>query len=217
MKKKILLLIFAVSFFSCNQLSEEERLIHNQKVISGIDRKKSDLDKILANIDEQSKKLSTEFDDVYSFKIGRSSSTKRAQIAELEKKSRIIYNYRLDINNLKNKLDVLHKTFEWQESPKKVLEKLFEIAKYGNYNQTIFLVDPYDENDNKVDKIAYISAYPVEEKDEFMQNFKYGRIIGTPIIKEKKAEIEFLFGLNADYKRTMKLVKRNKSWYLSSY
>lgn len=217
MKKTLLLLTLTITFFSCKQMSEEEKLIHNQKVISGIDKKKSDLDKILANIDKQSKLLSAEFDNVNSFKLGRSASTKRAQISALEEKSKMIYNYREDTKKLKSKLDLLHKTFEWQENPKTVLEKVFDIAKYGNYEDAIFLADPYDENDSDVDGIAYVSAHPKEYKQQFVRTFKNGRIIGEPFVGEKTAEIEFLFGPNADRKETMKLVKRNESWYLSSF
>jgi len=217
MKKTLLLLILLISISSCKQMSEEEKLVHNQKVISGIDKKKADLDKILSNIEKQSKLLSAEFDNTNSFKLGRSSSTKRAQISALEEKSKMIYNYRENTKKLKNKLDLLHKTFEWQENPKTVLEKVFEIAKFGNYDSAIYLADPYDENDSDVDGIAYISAHPKEYKEQFVQTFKNGRIIGEPLIRETTAEIEFLFGRNADRKKTMKFVKRNESWYLSSF
>lgn len=217
MKKTLLLLILSISILSCNNLSEEQRLVHNQKVISGIDKKKADLDKILVDLDKQSESISSEFENVNSFKLGRFSSTKKAQILALEEKSKIVHSFRARTIKLKSQLDLLHKNFEWQEDPKLVLEKVFEIARYKDYETAIFLADPYDENDKDVDGIAYVSAHPIEFKDKFVENFKNGRIIGKPFVGENTAEIEFLFGKNTDRKETMTFVKRNDSWYLYSF
>ena len=215
--KITLLLFLTISIISCNQISEEDRLVHNQKVISGIAKKKADLDKILSDLDSKSKLLSAEFENVRAFKIGRSSTTKRMQIAELEKNSKMIYAYRDRVNTLKHQLNMLHKTFEWQKNPTSVLEKVFEIARNKNYGTAIFLADPYDENDGDVNAIAYIAIHPQEYKEEFIKTFQEGRIIGEPIIANDKAKIEFLYGPNTKQKETMNLVKRNESWYLVSF
>ena len=92
-------------------------------------KKNTDLDKILSNIDKQPKLLSAEFNNVNSFKLGPLSFTKRTQISVLEEKAKMINNYRVRTKKLMGQLDFLHKNFEWQENPKSVLEKVFEIAR----------------------------------------------------------------------------------------
>jgi len=217
MKNRILLILAAISIISCNQLSEEELRVHNQKVTSGIQKKKNDLNNIIDGIKAQSKQLQEKYNDAKSFKLLRSSSTKKAQLAALEKKGKELFRFHQNIEKYKDRLDALHKTFDFQSKPENVLEKLFNAASSKYLNNLVYLVDPYDENDKDVDRISYIEAYPPKYKQDFYDTFKHGRIIGEPIIKENKAKIEFLFGPNGSRKETMNLIKRNESWYLSSY
>jgi len=55
------------------------------------------------------------------------------------------------------------------------------------------------------------------DQNRFIQNFENGRIIGKPIIKGDKAEVEFAFGQNSDRLKKMKLIKRMGNWYLESF
>ena len=212
-------MIFTISilFISCNQISEEDTLVHNQKVISGINKKKADLDKILFRIDQKIESANKEFENVNTYKLFRSAEKKRRQLAAVQKKFKVLRAYKDRTEKLKSQLDLTHKTFEWQSHPKKVLEKVFEIANKQIYGEAIFLADPYDENDANVDRVAFIACHPKEFKDQFIKSFKNGRIIGEPVINSSSAQIEFLFGKNADRKETMKFVKRKDSWYLSSF
>ena len=215
--KRLLLFILPILFISCNQMSEEDLLVHNQKVISGIEKKKNDLSKILNRINQQSNVVSAEWKKVNSFKFLRSSAKKQRQTNILQQKSQKLQDYRKRTEKLMSQLDLLHKSFEWQDHPKKVLETVFEMAQRRNYAKAIFLADPYDENDTDVDRISFIASSPKDVKDKFTNNFKNGRIIGEPFMNTNTASIEFLFGPNADKKETMKFVKRKDSWYLSSF
>lgn len=217
MKKLLPLLFLSITMIACKKMTEEDRLIHNQKVISGIEKKKKDLDKIIDNIDLQTARLSEELLDVQSFKIGRAPSTKQQQLSDVDARMIKLKHHKKRTEKLRGQLDLLHTTFEWQKDPKLVLEKLFEIARRENYGTAIFLADPYDENDSDIDGIAYIASHNKETKKQFIQTFSNGRIIGMPEIKETTAKIEFLFGPHTDRKETMNFVKRNEKWYLSSF
>lgn len=215
--KQILLLSISILSVSCNQMSEEDLLVHNQKVIAGIDKKTATLDKVLENIDTQLKLLLKEYDRVNSFKLFRSSKKRQRQLSDINNKATSLKAYKKRTEKLKSQLSLLHKTFDWQSSPTQVLEKVFEIAKKQTYGEAIFLGDPYGENDADVDGISFVACHPKEVKDQFINTFKNGRIIGEPIVNETQAKIEFLFGPRADKKETMVFVKRKDSWYLSSF
>ena len=217
MRKILILFVWTCLSISCNELSKEEILIHNQKVTSGIQSKKRDLDEMLKRIDEQHNFVASKYKDVSSFKLFRSESKKRKQLKELNELSKELINSEKRIKSLRKELDLLHKTFDFQKKPKIVLERLFNSAKYQRYENLLWLADPYDENDRDVDRITYVQSYSRKEQLNFTKEFSKGRIIGEPKINGETAEIEFLYGPNAKKKETMKLIKRNKSWYLLSY
>ena len=78
------------------------------------------------------------------------------------------------------------------------------------------LCDPYEENDRDVKFICYAEMLQKKERQELINMFKNGRIIGGIKINEDKAVVEFAYGLSSNSLEKMVMIKRNDLWYLSS-
>jgi hypothetical protein len=217
MKKLFYILICLLYFVSCNRLSEEELTIHKQKVTSGIANKKNDIDQLINNNKSKVIELSEKLRKARKFKIGRSKAEKEFEISSLETTISDLSKYNIRLAKFKKELDYLHNTYNFQSEPQSVLNELFTAAKTRDFRMMLFLADPYDENDSDVDRIGYSEALSPKQRMSIISMFENAKIIGEPRILENTAEIDFLYGRNADKKETMKLIRRNESWYLLSF
>lgn len=104
-----------------------------------------------------------------------------------------------------------------QSDPAWVVNQIFEAAKNSEYETLLKLCDPEGEGDGDTRQICSIYSSPKEAKNEFNSYFKFGQIIGKPVIVENQAKVQIKFGPNGDRDETMNLIQRDGKWYLSSF
>ncbi|MCG8891857.1 hypothetical protein G1K96_12495 [Tenacibaculum finnmarkense] len=189
--------------------------IHEQRVSVGKRKKITELTMQLQRLPDLYKKAKKEIEKIKMFKIGRSKSTKKRQLREAYNGLSELYDYEKQLKNEIAQSEYL-KTFEFQKKPKNVIEYIFESAKEENFEDFRNLCDPYGENNRNVNKICLAEILQKKEKQQLIDMFKNGRIIGDIKISGNSAIIEFAYGLNSNKLEKMSLVKRNNLWYLSS-
>lgn len=104
-----------------------------------------------------------------------------------------------------------------QADPAWVVNQIFKAAKNSEYEILLKLCDPKGEGDSDTRNICSTYISPIEARDQFNTYFKFGQIIGKPVIVEDQAKVQIKFGPNGDKDETMNLVNRDGKWYLSSF
>ncbi len=102
-----------------------------------------------------------------------------------------------------------------QSSPTKVTEAVFAAAASGNTDQLKGLCDPKGEGDGDTKDICGMTAAS-PKLGEFKEYFAKGKATKETITGDA-AEVTFLFGPDGTKDETMKLVRRDGKWYLSSF
>jgi len=101
-----------------------------------------------------------------------------------------------------------------QTKPENVVEAVFKAAKSGNFEELKLLCDPNGENDGDTRRICELTE---EDKAEFVEFFKDGKVSGQAAINGDEAEVPFTFGPGGTETETMRLIKRGDKWYLYSF
>ncbi len=105
-----------------------------------------------------------------------------------------------------------------QSKPENVLEIMFEAAKTGDFSHMAGLCHDDVDMDGDVKDVCSCGESDAEEKllDSYKEYFAKGKVTATRIDGDK-AEVDFSFGPDGSKKETMKLVKIEEKWYLSSF
>jgi hypothetical protein len=194
---------------------EEQERIHQEKIEVGDSKKKifltNELDRVKKILQEEENNLA----EIEEFQIGRSSSTKERQLFEQQKQIRKIENY---ITSIEEEISLihLHPTFDFQDSPEGVLGYIFKAAEEREFGKLRHLLDPYFENDADAGGIGWVQMQPAEMQDIFVDNFKTGRLMGEPEIKNNTAILEIAMGPSSWRLQKITLIKRLDKWYLLS-
>lgn len=104
-----------------------------------------------------------------------------------------------------------------QSDPKWVMSQVFKAAKSNNMGLISNLCDPLGQGNADAKSLCELSAAPPNIKQEFINNFKLGQVVGKPVILGDKATVTFMWGPQGNKPKTMKMVNRKGKWYLSSY
>ncbi|WP_037319728.1 hypothetical protein [Salegentibacter sp. Hel_I_6] len=193
---------------------EEEIKIHNEKIKVGEEKLKMAFNGQIESIEEELKKTNEELEEIKEFEIGRSQSTKDNQLSNKYEEKDML---RKALNNLKMEYVKipLHETFDFQNSPKGVVEHLFLGFKNKDFEKFSSLCDPYFEAKGEYVWLCNIEALPGFAKDKLFEKYANPRIIGEPNIQDDKATIEIATGPNSDKLEKVNLVRRLDKWYLS--
>ena len=105
-----------------------------------------------------------------------------------------------------------------QSKPENVLEIMFEAARSGDFSHMAGLCHDDADMDGDVKDVCSCGENDAEEKllDSYKEYFAKGKVTATRI-EGDKAEVDFNFGPDGSKKETMKLVKIEEKWYLSSF
>ncbi|UAB80059.1 hypothetical protein INR76_07895 [Marixanthomonas sp. SCSIO 43207] len=198
------------------QEEAEQKRIHLEKIEVGKSKLKMDLtqeyDRLKKTLIEENAKL----EKINEFQLGRSSVTKEKQLTEQNNKILRISN---QLEKLKEEISLTHlrETFEFQNTPKGVIDFIFEAAQNRDFDKLRHVCDPYGENDKDTRYICLVAMQPVAMQNQFVENFKNGRIMGETQINGNKAETEIAIGSSSQRLVTITLVKRMNKWYLESF
>ncbi len=197
------------------QQNAEKQKIHEQKINVGKQKRLVEFNEILQKYPSILAQAEAKINEVNSFHLGRSSTTKQKELNEAYSQLNEIRN---SANNLKNEIAQLEfsKTFDFQKNPKTLMNYIFKSAKKGDFSNFRYLCDPYAENDTDTKAMCFIEMQSQKQKELIISSLGNGRIMGEPKIKGDKAEIEFAYGESSSNLDTMNLINRNGFWYLSS-
>jgi hypothetical protein len=217
MFKYFILLVFTLSLLEVSSQSQiDKNKIHKEKIEAGKTKLKiflnNRLDKLQNTLRNENEKLT----DIKDFKFGRLKSEREEQIKDQKKIISSLERYKKRIEKELVKSN-MHKTFEFQKEPKKLVKYVFKAMKNENYQKLRHLCDPYMENDSDVNGICLVNILPKDKISRIRDNFKNGRIIGEPKIEQNKANLEIAIGPESKRLEKLKLVKRNDFWYLLSF
>ena len=153
--------------------------------------------------------------DISKFKLGRSSSTKKKQLAEQEKKVTYLSEY---IGNLEKEIALinLRETFDFQNTPEGVVNHIFQSIKNRDFSKLRNLCDPYAENDGDSRGICLTEMQPLDIRNQFVESFENARIIGQSKVENDRAKVEIIFGKNSNQVEKINLIKRMDKWYIIS-
>ena len=111
----------------------------------------------------------------------------------------------------------LHKTFDFQDTPKGLVRYIFKAARERNYKNLRYLVDPYADGDNEAFGLCLVAMQPKEMQENFVVNFQNARIMGGPKINSGRVTLEIAIGPGSSRLIDVDLVKRRDKWYLLSF
>lgn len=100
--------------------------------------------------------------------------------------------------------------------PAAVVATLFAAAKSNNSMILSGLCDPKGENDGDTKDICSLTTKS-PKWSEFVEYFQDGSVAGEPSIDGETASVPIKFGPGGARDETVKLVKRDNGWYLSSF
>jgi len=218
MKKNYILIIgLLLITISCGKSKKEieQERIHLEKIEVGKSILKThfsnELERLNKILTEQEKKLA----EIKEFHFGRANATKTKQLNEQNIRIGQIQSY---VSKIVKEISLtnLRETFDFQDSPKGVINYLFESAKNNNFDKLRYLCDPYGENDGDSRGICFVATQPSEMQNHFVENFKNGRIMSEPKIENDRAEVEIAFGPSSNRLEKINLVKRLDKWYIVS-
>ena len=110
---------------------------------------------------------------------------------------------------------VLESTKEnFKNDPVKVVEAVFEAARTEDYSILITLCDPLGENDDPTSNMCNVANAPIERKNEFIEYFSKGKVVGEVEIEGNTASVPIRFGPKGELDEVFVLVLRNGLWYL---
>ncbi|MCB0429238.1 MAG: hypothetical protein H6585_05500 [Flavobacteriales bacterium] len=104
-----------------------------------------------------------------------------------------------------------------QKDPKWVVSQVFAAAKTGNYGVLSGLCDPTGHGDAETKSFCGVATASGSAKQAFKAEFRYGQVVGKPVIRGNEASIQVMCGPQGRTPKTFKLVNRSGKWYLSSY
>lgn len=195
---------------------KEEERIHLEKIEVGKSKLKMELTNDLTRLRRILEKEKNKLVEIRRFKFGRSRSTREKQITAQNMRIGELGNY---ISRLEKEIALtnLRKTFDFHNTPEGVVQYVFKAAKNKEFENLRYICDPYGENDGDTKKLCLLATQPLEIQNQFVEGFKKGRVMGTPIIENGRAQVEIAFGPGSNRLEQINLIMRMNKWYLVSF
>ncbi|MCK7590469.1 hypothetical protein M0G43_07795 [Subsaxibacter sp. CAU 1640] len=218
----------SILILSCGKTKEEIKLeqlqtehnkeierIHLEKIEVGKSKMKMELTKELERLNKIMEQENKKLDEINEFKLGRSSSTKDKELSEQNKR---IYFLETVISKIENEISELNltQTYDFQDSPKQLVNYLFEMAQNKDFSKMRHLCDPYGEGDNESRSLCLLEIHEAGSQQRYIETFQNGRIIGNPILEDNEAIVEIATGPNSDRLIKINLINRMGKWYVYS-
>lgn len=195
----------------------EERIemerIHKERIEVGKSINKTNLTKILDQLNLELKQERQNLSQINVFQIGRSTTTKQEQ---LDAQNDLILQLENSITKVEKEISNtnLFNSFDFQLTPEGVVEHIFTSAVNSDFSKMRHLLDPYGEYEVDAQQICLVEMFPNEGQKEWKNIFANGRVMSEPIINEDMAEIEIAIGSSSDRLEKIKLVRRMDKWYV---
>ena len=103
------------------------------------------------------------------------------------------------------------------EDPEKVVQKIFDAAKSGDFSTLKDLCDPTGNGDGDTKDICSMASQTKKVQDDFVNQFKNGSIDGEAVIEADVAVVKIKFGPTGTKNEKIELKKIMGNWYLSDF
>lgn len=103
------------------------------------------------------------------------------------------------------------------EDPEKVVQKIFDAAKSGDFSTLKNLCDPTGNGDGDTKDICSMASQTKKVQDDFVNQFKNGSIDGEAVIEADVAVVKIKFGPTGTKNEKIELKKIMGNWYLSDF
>ena len=103
------------------------------------------------------------------------------------------------------------------EDPEKVVQKIFDAAKSGDFSTLKNLCDPTGNGDGDTKDICNMASQTKKVQDDFVNQFKNGSIDGEAVIEADVAVVKIKFGPTGTKNEKIELKKIMGNWYLSDF
>jgi hypothetical protein len=97
-------------------------------------------------------------------------------------------------------------------NPRALAMSIFAIAKHGNLDALAGVADPPGA-DGDAKSVATVATAPAAQQAEFKSAFATGKVTGEKV-EGDKASVDITFGPEGKKTETLKMVLREKRWYL---
>lgn len=194
--------------------SNEELRVHNENIEVGKSKMRLYFNEIHEQIKEEIKKTEKKQNETNKFQLLRTEKEKRDQLSEISQK---LYELRQAKDKIQEEIALIekHVSHDFQNTPEGVVKHIFLAAKNNDFSKFRDLIDPYGPSKRSdAYNICLIEVYPKEKKQDFIDTFKNGRIMGAPKIEGNKAKVEIAYGISSNKLVSIRLVKRMSKWYL---
>jgi len=104
-----------------------------------------------------------------------------------------------------------------QNSPKWLLKQVFKAARTGEFGILSELCDPVGELDTETRRLCEVGNTPPDAQEDFVKYFENGKISSEAMIKGDSATVQILFGYDNNASALINFVKRDGTWYMSSF
>lgn len=101
------------------------------------------------------------------------------------------------------------------KSPGKIVEGIFEAARNEDFSKLAEFCPLNGSSSDEVKDICFMDTATEEERADFINNFKFGQVIGKPVVAGDEARVQIKWGPNGAKNGTISLVKADGNWYLS--
>lgn len=103
------------------------------------------------------------------------------------------------------------------DGPEKVVQKIFDAAKSGDFSMLKNLCDPTGYGDNDTKDICNMASQPQHAQEDFVKQFQNGSVNGNAEIEGDMATVKIKFGPDGTKDEKIVLKKVMGSWYLSDF
>ncbi|MFK8044857.1 MAG: hypothetical protein AB8B72_05140 [Crocinitomicaceae bacterium] len=104
-----------------------------------------------------------------------------------------------------------------KNSPKWLLKQVFKAAKSGDFSILSKLCDPIGELDTETQRLCDVENTPPAAQKDFVKYFENGKISSDAMINGDSATVQILFGYENNASALINFVKRDGTWYMSSF
>ena len=220
--KKITMMVLmamssAITYSQDQKLSDRE---HTQKIDQVLQIRKLNTQETLTKSLQWEIDADKAIQKAESFQLGRLLSQKEKDIEDAKQQKENIVEYRY---LLKKELTILNKFkyFDFQKTPKGVIEYIIKSAQEHNFENFRYLCDPYKEGVDNVTALCNMqiiseAAFFQEEYRKFLDGYQNARVMGEPVIQGNRAVIEIATGMASNKLVKTLLINRNGYWYLAT-
>lgn len=196
--------------------AKEELQVYKEKLTLGTKKEILYLTNYLEQIEGELKRIEKKYD---ALRKSQNSLVQNKNTALLIENRAQIQSFQHQIELIKNEITESQKTIQplaLQKEPENLVLQLFTAANNNDFTILRHLGDPFGENDDEISQICHLTMFPKATQNQFIQQFKNGNILESPIIVNNRAQIKVRIDAELLNLETIHLINRKGYWYFKN-